>query len=584
MPAEQPIIFNEYDPSLLKLQNGSHIAVIGGGPAGTIFSYFLLDLALRAGTDIHVDIYESKDFNLCGPRGCNHCGGIVSESLVQLLSTEGINIPSNVVQRGINSYVLHMDHGNVRINTPIEEKRIAAVHRGKGPLGATGMGWGSFDNYLLKLNEEKGANVIRDKVISIDFNEVLPIVTTKKGLSKKYDLIAGAVGINTTSFNLFEKLDMGFTPPTITKTYICEFALGKEMVRRYFGSSMHVFLLNIPRMEFAAFVPKQDYVTLVMLGEDIDKEVVGSFLENPEVKNCFPEDWDLSGETPCKCFPKINIKGVARPYADRVVLLGDCGITKLYKNGIGAAYITAKAAAAAAVLNGISGEDFKNNYLPTCRSMHYDNCIGRFIFSYTRVLQKLGFVKKGILRLVAKEQSKKGASRHMSMALWDTFTGSAPYIEIFKRFFNPILILNLIWNSALGLLPRTRIAETKEIRVGKSELGRLYTDGEIIIKQGEPGDCLYVIQKGRVDVLMEDNGKEVFLTELKERDFFGEIALFERVLRSSTVRAKGDVRVLTVDKKALLSRVQADPSLAFRIIQKMSKRIRELSDELRDLK
>ena len=56
--------------------------------------------------------------------------GIVSESLVQLLATEGINIPTKVAQKGIESYVLHMDVGSVRIETPVHEKRIAAMYRG----------------------------------------------------------------------------------------------------------------------------------------------------------------------------------------------------------------------------------------------------------------------------------------------------------------------------------------------------------------------------------------------------------------------------------------------------------------------
>ncbi len=120
----------------LKLGSGSSVAVIGSGPAGSFFSFFLLELAERAGLNISVDIYDNKDFSKCGPAGCNHCGGIVSESLVQLLATEGINIPTKVVQKGIESYVLHMDVGSVRIETPVHEKRIAAMYRGAGPLAA----------------------------------------------------------------------------------------------------------------------------------------------------------------------------------------------------------------------------------------------------------------------------------------------------------------------------------------------------------------------------------------------------------------------------------------------------------------
>ena len=59
----------------LQLDDGSQIAVMGGGPAGSFFSYFLLDMAERVGIDVQVDIYEPKDFSRPGPPGCNHCGG-----------------------------------------------------------------------------------------------------------------------------------------------------------------------------------------------------------------------------------------------------------------------------------------------------------------------------------------------------------------------------------------------------------------------------------------------------------------------------------------------------------------------------
>ena len=105
----------------LQLDDGSRVGVIGGGPAGSFFSVFLIDMAERLGLDVQVDIYEPRDYSRPGPVGCNMCGGIISESLVQNLATEGINLPTSVVQRGIDSYNLHMDVGsvvNARSNFP----------------------------------------------------------------------------------------------------------------------------------------------------------------------------------------------------------------------------------------------------------------------------------------------------------------------------------------------------------------------------------------------------------------------------------------------------------------------------------
>lgn len=110
-------------------------------------------------------------------------------------------------------------------------------------------------------------------------------------------------------------------------------------------------------------------------------------------------------------------------------------------------------------------------------------------------------------------------------------------------------------------------------------LGRIYEDGEMIMQQGEVGDCMYVIQEGEVDILCDDNGKEVHLATRKAGDFIGEMAIFDRDVRSATVRAKGQARILTVDKKNFMSRIHEDPSLAFRVVETMSHRLRELQAE-----
>ena len=115
-------------------------------------------------------------------------------------------------------------------------------------------------------------------------------------------------------------------------------------------------------------------------------------------------------------------------------------------------------------------------------------------------------------------------------------------------------------------------------------LGKVYQDGEVIVRQGEVGDCMYVIQKGQVEVMLEKGGEEVRLAVRGEGEFVGEMAIFEREVRMATVRALGQARVLTIDKKNFLRRIHKDPSLAYRIVQTMSRRIRELSAEVAQLK
>ena len=113
-----------------------------------------------------------------------------------------------------------------------------------------------------------------------------------------------------------------------------------------------------------------------------------------------------------------------------------------------------------------------------------------------------------------------------------------------------------------------------------NNLGKHYSDGEIVIKQGTVGKCLYVIQQGTVEVIKESGDKEIKITELGKAEFFGEMSLFENDLRSCTVKAKGDATILTLDKRGLYKTIQNDPTLAFRMLEKMSNRLRETDKKL----
>jgi CRP/FNR family cyclic AMP-dependent transcriptional regulator len=120
--------------------------------------------------------------------------------------------------------------------------------------------------------------------------------------------------------------------------------------------------------------------------------------------------------------------------------------------------------------------------------------------------------------------------------------------------------------------------------VAEGDLGKVYHDGEVLVRQGDRGDCMYVIQEGQAEIFMEREGKEILLRTAQAGEVIGEMALFERVVRSASVRAKGDMRALTVDKRNFLKRINEDPSLAFRLVKLMSKKIREMSDEVARLR
>jgi flavin-dependent dehydrogenase len=569
-------------------------------------------MAERAGLKIHVDIYEPRDFNAPAPVGCNMCGGVIYESLVQNLAVEGINLPSTVVQRGIEYNQLHLDIGSVQIRTPRREKRIATTYRGAGPRGSEEGEHFGLDNYLMQAACKKGARHILDRVNGVrwstDNNGINPEdkliqIKTQETDYQSYELLAVTAGVNTALLKMFDGLEIGYEPPQTTKLLTREYQLGEEAVSQNMGSVFHGFLLDIPGLDYGAIIPKGKYVTVCLLSShgDLDAGVMDTFLNDPAVRGVLPSNFSPDSFS-CHCSPRINVKGHALPFGDRIVFIGDSGVSRLYKDGIGAAYRAAKIAASTAVFQGISAQDFKTYYLPFCKKVDLDNQIGKLIFRIISQIQRMPFARRAILRMVASEQDgKSNAERGMSMLMWDMLTGGAPYREVLRRALHPVFLIRFLWNIGLSLVPAnanrqavdtTTFSTSKKIANSQSaeakpmnpgELGRIYQDGEIIVRQGETGDCMYVVLDGIVEVVVDSGDQEVVLNLLGKDHFFGEMAIFEHEVRTATVRALGPARVITIDHKNFKQRIHEDPSLAYRIMDVMSNRINKLSEEVAHL-
>lgn len=106
-------------------------------------------------------------------------------------------------------------------------------------------------------------------------------------------------------------------------------------------------------------------------------------------------------------------------------------------------------------------------------------------------------------------------------------------------------------------------------------LGKDYKDGDTIFDENSIGKEMYIILTGKVKVIKEKGNVETTLATLEEGDFFGEMSLFDNNPRSATVKASGDVKLLEINQKNFLKKISRDPSLAFRMLEKMSQRIRK---------
>jgi hypothetical protein len=190
---------------------------------------------------------------------------------------------------------------------------------------------------------------------------------------------------------------------------------------------------------------------MVLIGDGIDQKLVDSFLERPELKRCFPPDVDLQ-QPSCRCSPRMTISGAQQPFADRIVFIGDCGVTRYYKDGIGSAYRAAKAAASTAVFQGIAASDFRRHYWPFCKRLKSDNMFGKLIFAVIGQIQRMRFTRRAVLRTVTREQNKPAGRQPMSTVMWDMYTGGSPYREILLRTLHPSFWAVFLYDCVVSLI------------------------------------------------------------------------------------------------------------------------------------
>jgi small-conductance mechanosensitive channel/CRP-like cAMP-binding protein len=99
-------------------------------------------------------------------------------------------------------------------------------------------------------------------------------------------------------------------------------------------------------------------------------------------------------------------------------------------------------------------------------------------------------------------------------------------------------------------------------RLAEENVERVYAAGEPVIRQGAPGDSLFVIMSGRVEVTVVQEGMpSVRLATLEAGDYFGEMSLMTGAPRSATVAAVVETRLLEVGKESFRRILAAQPNL-----------------------
>jgi CRP-like cAMP-binding protein len=103
--------------------------------------------------------------------------------------------------------------------------------------------------------------------------------------------------------------------------------------------------------------------------------------------------------------------------------------------------------------------------------------------------------------------------------------------------------------------------------------GRDFPAGTVLFEEGQPGDYMYVVQNGEVEIRRQVGETERVLAVLPPGEFFGEMAILNGRPRSATAVVKTQARLLVIEGKTFEAMLRARPEIALRIIKSLATRL-----------
>src|SRR5919206_1526556 len=143
-----------------------------------------------------------------------------------------------------------------------------------------------------------------------------------------------------------------------------------------------------------------------------------------------------------------------------------------------------------------------------------------------------------------------------------------------------------------GRLPGMNIDELRQVPlfadISGEDLEQLYEmaetvsipAGELVLREGDPGDSLYVVLDGELEVTKRQGGQDVLLAVYEPGQFFGEMALLEQAPRSASVRTLEESRLLMISQAAFQALLSCSPSAPFKILRTVTSRLRSTESML----
>ena len=438
------------------LQDDDRVAVVGGGPAGSFFAIHLLREARRLNRRIEVVIVEKRgpidiDAVALECRGCGFCAGGISPRLDEILAEQDLSVPDEIVQGRFDYVWIQGQWKNFRLRVP-KDMRMYSVFRGSLPGRRIGSLAG-FDGFLLGEAVKEGAQVLYGRVEAMAYGpDELPRLTVRTESGESVPLDAGfvtiATGINAhcgldyredALIASIRRMNPAFVPGKTRKAFIFELDVGEEYLEHNLQREMYFIEYGSKQLalEHAALVPKGRFLTVAMLGKCIDeavlprdsRKIVHDFLKLPQIERILPgiEAAPLA----CACAPRMTVTTARSPYGDRFAIIGDAVGSRLNKDGLFSAHVTASRLAQTLLHDGIDRQALARGYGQAIQWLALDNRFGRIVFALSRLAFTAPVVGRITYQAYAIEcKVRDEGSRPLSTVLWKIASGTADYGQV----------------------------------------------------------------------------------------------------------------------------------------------------------
>jgi flavin-dependent dehydrogenase len=459
------------------LRNNDCVAVVGGGPAGSFFAIYLLREARRLNRRIDAVIVEKRGPIDLGAaalecRGCSFCAGGISPRLDEVLEEQRLSVPAEIVQGRFDHVWIQGQWKNFRLRVP-KDMRMYSVFRGSLPGRRSGRPAG-FDGFLLGEAVKEGARILYGEVEALAYGASgLPRLTvrTESGGSVPLDasFVTIATGINAhcgldyrddSLIASVKRLNPAFVPGRSRKAFIFELDVGEDYLEHNLHREIYFIEYGSKRLvlEHTALVPKGRFLTVAMLGKCIDeavlprdsRRIVHDFLTLPQIERILPgiEAAPLA----CACAPRMTVTTARSPFGDRFAIIGDAVGSRLNKDGLFSAHVTASRLAHTVLQDGIDRQALAKGYGKAIQWLAADNRFGRMVFSASRVAFTRPVIGRITYQAYATEcKVRDEGSRPLSAVLWKIASGTADYREVLREMCGYGVLRSILVGAAVTL-------------------------------------------------------------------------------------------------------------------------------------